>query len=200
MTPIALPFSVPTALEAELRQAYADPPRAYHHFGHVEDVLGQFACVTALFHDPAAVALAILFHDAVYVAGAGDNEERSAALAGALVGRHLPHLSPLLPRVGELIRLTARHGKLAPADVDRDAALFLDCDMAILGAAPERFDAYEQAIAVEYAAVPEDAYRAGRAAFLERLLATERIFLSDYFHRGLDAAARTNLRRALSRL
>jgi predicted metal-dependent HD superfamily phosphohydrolase len=72
--------------------------------------------------------------------------------------------------------------------------------MAILGSAPERFDAYERAIAVEYAAVPPAAYRAGRAAFLERMLASERVFLSDHFHGLLDAAARANLRRALSRL
>ena len=34
---------LPATLEADLRRVYATPPRAYHHFGHVLDVLGHFA-------------------------------------------------------------------------------------------------------------------------------------------------------------
>jgi predicted metal-dependent HD superfamily phosphohydrolase len=99
-------------------------------------------------------------------------------------------------RVGELIELTAKHGHIASAD--HDAALFLDCDMAIVGSSPETFAAYDQAIAVEYKHVPPDAYAAGRRAFLQGLLAKPRIFLTDYFHNRLDAQARANLQRALA--
>jgi predicted metal-dependent HD superfamily phosphohydrolase len=145
-------------------------------------------------------ALAVLFHDAVYFAGAADNEAKSAALAAVLVGAHLPAFAPVIPRIESLVLLTAQHGKLAAREVDPDAALFLDCDMAVLGAPAERFDDYERSIAVEYAAVPREAYRSGRGAFLERLLASDRIFLSAHFHARLDATARANLRRALSLL
>lgn len=53
-------------------------------------------------------------------------------------------------RVKALILLTARHGRLQPQDVDEEAALFLDCDMAILAAPAAVFDAYDAAIAEEY--------------------------------------------------
>jgi predicted metal-dependent HD superfamily phosphohydrolase len=82
---------------------------------------------------------------------------------------------------------------------DDDAAKFLDCDIAILGAPPDRFDEYDAAIAVEYAAVPADRFRAGRGAFLRTLLARERLFLNELFHAELDGLARSNLRRALAR-
>jgi predicted metal-dependent HD superfamily phosphohydrolase len=99
-----------------------------------------------------------------------------------------------------LIALTARHAALSVADVegDGDAAQFLDCDIAILGAPPDRFDAYDAAIAVEYRAVPTDAFRAGRGAFLRTLLARPRIFLSERFHAELDGHARANLSRILA--
>jgi predicted metal-dependent HD superfamily phosphohydrolase len=140
---------------------------------------------------PQETFLAVLFHDAVYEAGRTDNEERSAALFARLCGEN--------PRVAQLIGLTARHGKLTPADVDEEAARFLDCDMAILGSAPEVFARYEEQIAREYApVVGPDGYAAGRRRFLSGLLEKERIFLSPDFHRRFDSRARANVRSALS--
>jgi predicted metal-dependent HD superfamily phosphohydrolase len=192
--PLALPADVATALAA----AYAEPQRAYHTAEHISDVLGWFESVAdhVGWREPAEVYVAIMFHDAIYVPGAQDNEARSAAWAREAM--------PMVDgaRVESLILLTARHGRLDPADVrgDRDAALFLDSDMAILAATPAAFDAYDAAVAVEYKAVPPDAYRAGRLAFLEGLAAKPRIFLSAWFHDHYDDAARANLARAISRL
>ena len=199
MMSVPLPFALPERLERALREAYSEPPRAYHHFGHVEEVLHQHASVPS-FGDPEATALAVLLHDAVYRPGHADNEEQSALLARRLIPEHLPALAPRVPRVEFLVRLTARHGHLGPDDVDLDAKLFLDCDMSILGASKERFDEYDRAIRIEHAAVPDDAYRAGRAAFLTRLLEKDRIFLSELFHERLDSAARANIARALAGL
>ena len=197
MTLPPLPFHCPRPLEAVLRGAYADPPRAYHTFEHVEEVLGHMASVSH-WQDPVAVALAILFHDAIYVAGCSDNEPRSAQLAAALIAAHLPTLGADVPRVEQLILLTARHGRLSRGDVDAEAACFLDCDMAVLGAEPERFVAYERAIAEEYSAVPADLYRAGRAQFLRSVLAKPHIYLSEAFAERYEARARENLTRALA--
>jgi predicted metal-dependent HD superfamily phosphohydrolase len=181
---------------ARIRAAYATPPRAYHCWSHVEDVLRRYHEVGSEWEQPTEVLLAVLLHDAVYAAGAADNEERSAELALRLVEQHMPGESLETARIAELIRLTARHGSLTPDDVDADAALFLDCDMAILGSASGVYDRYEAAIRDEYAHLPPDAYAAGRRAFLTALLDSPRIFLSDHFHARLDAAARENLRRA----
>jgi predicted metal-dependent HD superfamily phosphohydrolase len=72
--------------------------------------------------------------------------------------------------------------------------------MAILGADPEAFDAYDAGIAEEYRDhVPGFLFRLNRKRFLKGLLARERIYLSDWFHQRYDAPARVNLRRAVAR-
>jgi predicted metal-dependent HD superfamily phosphohydrolase len=84
---------------------------------------------------------------------------------------------------------------------DADLALFLDCDLAILGASPEDYDRYERGIAEEYARVVDpESYRAGRARFLEAFLQKPRFFFTERFHRLFDARARENLARALEAL
>ncbi len=99
---------------------------------------------------PAEVYLAVLYHDAIYVAGRKDNEARSAALALQAIAR-APELAGVdAARVEQLILLTARHGDLGPDDVDAEAALFLDCDMAILAAPEPVFAAYDRGVAEEY--------------------------------------------------
>lgn len=195
----------PGQLDA-LRAAYATPPRTYHGFDHVEAVLARFEEVSdgPGWHRPREAWLAVLYHDAIYEAGRSDNESRSAALAIDAIARWLPDAGIDGARVARLIELTARHGHVAPADLGHgddayDARHFLDCDMAILGAAPADFDAYDRGIAEEYRGrVPGWMFRRGRRKFLESLLASERIFLSDYFHARLDAQARANLQRVLA--
>jgi len=51
---------------ADLRNRYAEPQRRYHTWAHIEALLGWFALRRDHLHDPVAVELAILFHDAVY--------------------------------------------------------------------------------------------------------------------------------------
>jgi len=197
---------LPGGMREALRAAYDTPPRAYHHFGHVEAVLAHFEEVARGpgWARPREAWLAVLYHDAVHVPGRRDNEARSAALAVAEIDRWLPGSGLDLAHVARLIELTARHGALEAADLGggadgRDRALFLDCDMAILGADAAAFDAYDRAIAEEYrGAVPGWLFRIQRRRFLRGLLARERIYLSAFFHQRLDAAARANLRRVLA--
>lgn len=195
------PLPLPPGMLAELRAQYADPPRAYHGFDHVLEVLAQFDAVA---HGPGWMApveayLALLYHDAIYEAGRKDNEVRSAALAQAAIVRWLPETDVDSERVATLIRMTARHGHWTAEPVERDAALFLDCDMAILAAEPARFDAYDAAIAQEYRGkLPAWMFRHYRRRFLRGLLAAPRIFVSDWFHARCDTAARANLARCLA--
>jgi len=201
---MSAPLTLPTTMLAALESAYATPPRAYHDFHHVQEVLRHFAEVSAgpAWAQPREVYLAVLYHDAIYEAGRKDNESRSAALAMEEIAQWLPEAGIDTLRVAELIGLTARHGQLSPVDFGDDgfaldARHFLDCDMAILGAEPGIFDAYDRGIAEEYGGhVPGFLFRLNRKRFLKGLLARERIFLSDFFHQRYDAAARANLRRA----
>lgn len=200
-------LELPEAMTAVVEAAYAEPPRAYHHFGHVQEVLRRHAEVAAGpgWAQPRETALAVLYHDAIYIAGRGDNEARSAALAREHLARWLPQSGVDAQRVASLIELTARHGQHAPSDfgagpVAEDTRHFLDCDMAILGAPRAEFERYDLAIAEEYrGVVPAWLYRRKRRAFLRGLLARERIYLSAFFHDRLEAAARDNLAWAVSK-
>lgn len=200
-----MPFAVPPAQQAAIATAYATPPRAYHCLAHVGEVLKHFVDVSTGpgWTQPEEVAAAILYHDAIYIAGAKDNEARSADLARAQFAQW-PRAGLDLDRVAALIDMTARHGTWSPADFpgegrDADTRLFLDCDMAILGAPPEVFDAYDRGIAAEYrGVVPGWLFTINRKRFLKGLLARERIYVSEYFHERLDAQARSNLRRAIT--
>lgn len=197
-----MPPKIPEALFQRAQEAHAAPPRAYHHFGHVQELLRHLVTVT---EGPGwvcrtEVTLAALFHDAVYVPGRNDNEERSAELAAQLIGPSMPSVD--LARIKYLILLTARHGKLTRDELkdDADAMHFVDADMAILGASEADFDAYNQGIFDEYRSVaPMIILKFNRRRFLQGLLDRDRIFLSDFFHARFDAAARANLRRALAR-
>jgi len=186
------PLALPAEVVDELAARYREPHRAYHTVDHVTEVLRWFDWVAerAGWDRPSDVYLAIVFHDAIYDPLARDNEVRSAALARARVAAS--------EYTQDLIVLTSGHG--APtANLDRDAAHFLDCDLAILGAPPAVFDAYDAAIALEYRAMDPVAFLTGRRSFLAGMLAQPRLFHSPLFHAELDAAARANLSRACAR-
>lgn len=196
---------LPAGMLDALRAAYATPPRAYHHFGHVEALLAHFDDIAAGpgWARPREAWLAMLYHDAIYQPGRRDNEARSADLAAHAIAHWLPDAGLDVAHVVGLIELTARHGALSPDDLGDgpdgdDRRNFLDCDMAILATDAAAFDAYDRAIAEEFRdAVPGWLYRINRRRFLRGLLRRERIYLGDFFHARLDAAARANLRRAL---
>ena len=194
------PLQVDHAFDDQLRALYATPPRAYHAYTHILDVLAHFDAALAGpgFEHPGEVHAAILLHDVIYLPGAKDNEAQSAALVPSLLAARYPTLD--LTLVSDLILLTARHGKLDTATLTHDAALFLDCDMAILGASPPAYDAYAAAIREEHSATPSLLYTAGRTRFLNAVLDAPRIFHSDFFHARLAAAAKDNLRRELAAL
>lgn len=196
---------LPEAQLAALRAAYAAPPRAYHHFGHVLEVLGHYRDVAEGpgWHRPEEVLFAVLYHDAVYVPGRSDNEAASARLAEDHLARWRPEHGIDAARVSDLILLTACHGTIETESLGdgpdaEDTRRFLDCDMAILAADATRFADYDREIAEEYRAVPRWLYRIKRRQFFKRLLALERIYLSDFFRDRLETRARANIAAAIS--
>ncbi|HMV65977.1 MAG TPA: hypothetical protein PKA64_03925 [Myxococcota bacterium] len=186
------PWPLPVALADDLARRYAEPHRAYHDLSHLHELAEGYRAST--WRRPDEVWAALLWHDAVYEPGRPDNEARSAELALA------SGLEIDLGWVADLIRRTAGHGSAPPPD-DPDMAQFLDLDMAILAAAPDRFDRYDAGVTAEYApVVPPELFAAGRRHFFATLLDAPRIFHTDRLHAALDARARDNLRRAIARL
>ena len=194
-------FDLMAEILGRLRRRYAEPHRAYHGQAHVDTMLAGLSDCRGSFASPEAVELAVWFHDAIYDPAAQDNEARSAELLlTELTG--LANAA-LLDRAARMIGATATHAIPLglPPDQERDTALFLDLDLAVLGADPGTYDAYERGIAAEYVPVHGEArFVAGRHAFLTDLLRRPRLFLTDRAHDRLDAPARTNIGRATDRL
>ncbi|GGK89302.1 hypothetical protein Ppa06_54010 [Planomonospora parontospora subsp. parontospora] len=176
-------------LGADLIARYGEPHRRYHTTAHLEAVLDHVDALAGHAGDPDLVRLAAWFHDAVYDPQRGDNEERSARMAE----RALPELglpSPAVAAVARLVRLTVTH---APESGDADGAVLCDADLAILAAPPEVYAAYAAAVREEYAFVPDEAFRTGRAAVLRSLLDLPAIFHSAGAS-VWEGAARENMR------
>lgn len=176
---------------SDLSRRYSEPGRAYHTLTHIAALLvvvEEFAGGAA---DLLALRLAVWFHDAVYDARRTDNEEQSAAYAAGVLQSSVL-LPPTRAAVERLILATKTH-EAAPDD--GDAALLLDADLAVLGAAPADYDRYAQAIRQEYAWVPEDRYREGRRKVLGRFLERPRLYHTPPLFARLEVPARENLRR-----
>lgn len=174
-----------------LDAGYGAPERHYHGWPHVAALLAGHDAVREepdfAGLDADAIDLAIVFHDAVYDIARADNEARSVDLLHAQAGSAAAEAR--ICAAAAMIRATAAHGPSA----DPATRLLLDLDLAVLGAPPVAYAAYAAAIRREYAAVPEAAWRVGRAGILDRFLARSRLYQTDLFHDRLEAAARTNL-------
>lgn len=182
------------ALRDALLAAYREPQRAYHTLQHLTEGVALLDGVRALAAHPAEVTLAWWFHDAVVDLGRDDNEARSATWARqALVEAGVA--SDVAQRVHDAVLCTRHDAPPAPGD----AQLLVDIDLAILGAAPARFDEYEDQVRREHAAVPDDAFRRGRRAVLEGFAARPALYGTPALRERFEAAARLNLQRALAR-
>ncbi len=182
MTHLPWPLPDRTELRDRLVAAYATE-RGYHDLRHLAEVLGRIEELGE--GDSVELVLAAWFHDAVYD-GAPDDEERSARLAETeLAGAGVD-----VAEVARLVRLTVAHD---PAPGDHAGQVLCDADLAILAAAPERYAEYASGVRRDYAAVPEDVFRAGRLAVLEELLARDALFRTDHARREWEPRARTNL-------
>ena len=148
--------------------------------------------------DDEAVKLAICYHDAIYDASSATNEDASAELLLSEI-EDVP--AKTAAAATAMIRMTKSHAldRSAPASA-ADAALFLDLDLAILGAPPTKYDEYAGNIRAEYAHVPDALYRVGRARILAAFLERKALFLTDELRDRHEMRARENLAREIAAL
>ena len=196
-------------LGESLLQAWEQPHRAYHHSGHLSQMLANLDRLYA--HrtqgsTPLALVLAAWFHDAVYEGAPGEDERRSEQLANAslesLVTAGLFD-GDELQMVSLLVRATATHELPESANLPAgyepaDIQFFLDADMAILAADSARYRRYLRGVRSEYSHFDDEAFRAGRTTFLRSILGRERIFLSEQALKLWEEPARANLRAELN--
>ncbi len=169
---------------------HREPHRRYHGVRHVtwvvRHVLELAGEVTV--DDLGAVVAAAFFHDAVYDPRAADNEQQSALLALRVLGQ-LDWPERRAAAVATMIRATAAH---APTD-DVDEAVLLDADLAVLGSDPSAYQAYVNGVRAEYAHVDDAAWRVGRGAVLDGLLAADPLYSTTAGRARWQARARANL-------
>lgn len=174
---------------ARLLAAYGDPQRRYHDLHHLADVLDHVDSLAAVATDPEAVRLAAWFHDAVYEPTGTDNEERSAVMAEhELAQLRVP--DAVVAEVARLVRLTATHD---PDPDDRNGAVLCDADLAVLGRDRDGYAAYANAVRQEYGHVPDELFRAGRAAILRALLDQPTLFRTSEGITRWEKTARRNV-------
>lgn len=190
------PLRLTDALLTRLRERLAQPHRHYHTQAHVDALLRWLATHAALVARRDLIEAAIWFHDAVYDPARDDNEVQSAALARAELAA-IGWPADAVERVVALALATQRHD--APPG-DRDAWLFLDLDLSVLGQSAATYRAYADAVRAEYAFVDERRYREGRSQVLARLLARDPIYRTPELRSAWEAAARANLGEELQRL
>jgi predicted metal-dependent HD superfamily phosphohydrolase len=188
---------------ADVIRRWREPHRHYHGETHLTEVL---AAVDALCRAegvgaaPRGVAvLAAWFHDAVYVVSdPAGNEQRSAALATAALGR-LGAPQELVDRVATLVLDTASHD-LGPRVRDVARVVLHDADLWVLSAPVARFDEYCRQVRAEYAHVPAAEYARARSAVLRPLLARPHVYRTPHARDRWEPPARENLVRELTRL
>jgi predicted metal-dependent HD superfamily phosphohydrolase len=183
--------------------AYTKPDRYYHNLDHIDRVLTTIERFTVangnsapamLLQNPFAVSLAAWFHDFVYDSQAADNELQSAISARELLA-NIGESSASIERVHQLILATQGH-QIDPDD--RDRCIFLDADLAILGADPVEYQVYQRSIRREYSWVSDAAYRAGRIQVLESFLQRDRLYYTDLLFNELESISRCNLDREIA--
>ena len=190
-----LHLPLPEGVLPALLARWAEPHRRYHTLQHLRECLELLAAHGALAERPGEVGIALWFHDAVYDTARHDNEAASADWARRVL-RDAGAAQDVIARVDALI-LATRHSQVPATSDER---LLVDIDLAILGAAPARFDEYERQIRDEYGFVPEDVFRDKRAGILRGFLARPALFSTAALAARLEAPARANLAGAIARL
>jgi predicted metal-dependent HD superfamily phosphohydrolase len=185
---------------------YAEPHRRYHTathimmtLRHVHDVFQSLAI-----HPSAEVVAACLYHDAIYDAQRDDNEELSARLATIELGG-IGWSGPRCGSVAAMILATAGHvgdgsGTAGVSADDRDTAILLDADLAILGAEPGAYQAYVNGVRAEYGHVDDNQWITGRSAVLQRFLDRPRLFTTEFMYSAFEHRARANIGAELAAL
>lgn len=176
----------------DINRHYGSAERHYHGLSHLKAL---FHLIDTYAPQPAgsAVRFAIWWHDVIYDPLSSQNEVASAQLARSQLGL-LGAGEPLIETVCALIEATKNHFAAPSFGADD---VFLDADIAILGAPDEIYWTYTQQIRLEYHQIPDPIFAAGRKRFLETATQWPRIFKTDIFEAEFGHQARTNLEREL---
>lgn len=176
------------AVHQQLVDAYSEPHRLYHRLPHIQHCLTMLEEVHSLLNHADSVALAIWFHDAVYVPGAGDNEQRSTDWFMAMTKDIFEN--DLRNTVSALIMATL-HGSIELTE--QDQKFMVDIDLSSFGMPWSVFSRDSVNVRAELPELTDQEFFPKQYAFGQRLLQNSRFFQSDYFYQHYETQARKNL-------
>lgn len=174
---------------------YTASGRHYHTLQHLYDMYSHLA---AYYGEtvPLTTLLALFYHDYEYSPLRGDNEAQSANFAAhVLQGWKLD--SDSINKVELLINETKHHHYTGP---DNEVKIFLDADMAILGADATTYNACTANVRREYSVFPDILYNKGRRDFVKKTLVADYIYITEFFRSRFEQQARLNLQTELNSL
>lgn len=183
------------SLMATLLACYSESHRAYHTQQHLWECLAWLERFESRADRAAEIAIALWFHDAIYRPSRHDNEALCADWARSAMWAAGAD-AEAAERVRALV-LATRHQAMPQG---HDQQVLIDIDLAILGAPPSRFDEYERQVRIEYAEVPDDAFRHGRRRILQSFLDRPALYGTTMGKQCFEAQARRNLQRSIAQL
>lgn len=188
---------MPAERIAQVLAFYDEPHRVYHTRLHVREMLDQAIALGLTL--TAAQAMAVLFHDAIYVPGAprGANEAMSAQLlrvyAASVDG-------PVVEMAYQMVIDTSDHVARHP-----ESAAVLDLDLLRLAApraafmrmSREVFDEVRPLLVADDDDAAWDQFVQRRVAFFQKLLERDYIFCLPMMRERFEATARSNIRESI---
>ncbi|AJH14939.1 HD domain-containing protein [Myroides profundi] len=179
----------------EVESSYSSIERCYHTLIHLENILEQLIEVKDQINNWDAVLFTLFYHDIVYDALKGDNEERSANIALKQMSR-----VGIKEEICEIVTKQIIATKSHVLTEDRDTNYFLDADLSILGQSFDLYIAYFKEVRKEYSIYPDDVYNPGRLKVLKHIILMDKIFKTEYFYNKLEVQARANIIKELELL
>lgn len=170
--------------------AYREPHRFYHTTDHLAECLAGFDGLSAGSDHPHCVEIALWFHDIVYDPRSRSNETDSVEVFWKFA-EELRLGADSIDAVRQLILRTEGHSL---HDGDRDAAVMLDVDLAILGQSPAVYQNYCLNIRREYEWVPKAKFALSRLRIVAGFIGRSAIYHTSLFHQRFEKQARANLR------
>ena len=174
---------------ATLIDSYNEPWRHYHTAEHLCHCLRQLDLASALIDDPAAVEIALWFHDIVLQPDSPDNEQNSANRFQHAAGKHFP--ADFVEKVNGLILATVHQ----ESPQQQDARYLCDIDLSSLGSPWEQFLQDSAAVRTELSGTSDEMFYAAKVRFFNALLDRPTIFLTDFFQSRYERSARNNIQR-----
>lgn len=178
----------------DIKHYYDEPHRSYHSWNHITQGIKDFKYIEKekIFIIEQSMKIAWLFHDIVYlpfnINSDLSNEELSLRTLEFYNSTKMFLPLDLIEESKKLIKATEKH-----ISFDEKSAIFLDVDMAYLGADYDIFLNVRKKVREEYSNYSDNDFAKGTINFYLSMLRKDKIYQSDYGLLRYEQNARYNM-------